>query len=49
MFRVKVPKLEELLVEEWSTLRPNQAGIRYPSTILLSEPCLPYDFIRGDA
>lgn len=25
--RVKVPKLEDLLVEEWATLRPNQAGI----------------------
>ena len=25
--RVKVPKLEDLLVEEWSLARPNQAGI----------------------
>jgi len=25
--RVKVPKLEELLVEEWSVLRPHQAGM----------------------
>ena len=25
--RLKVPKLEELLVEEWSQLRPNQSGL----------------------
>ena len=25
--RVKVPKLEELLVEEWGCLRPHQAGM----------------------
>jgi hypothetical protein len=29
MCRVKVPKLEELLVEEWSNRRPNQSGLRY--------------------